>query len=298
MSDADDVGVEGPVDDADRRAAMVLEAVVGIATEVALDLEVTWDYAREVFARSLFERAERRYGSAPQVAAGVETSVRAVRLHRKKRREESEHPTPRVNIRRRVLHALDEGPADLRTLEQRVPMGTDVNFARSAVRSLVGEGLVIEEDGRFRRNEDAFEPWYLRMDAFGERKFRLLCEQFARSVGSRLVPKAERARFPAALVSLWATIPSDAVQDYFDELLELVSDFDRRWQERQPAKGEPITKIGGVIAVGEADETLLDDAVSELSATDRRELTVDEEVIPTYRRYLEGRERDDPKKDS
>jgi hypothetical protein len=275
--------------EADERAEHILRSVLSIAAEIALDLETTWPCARDTFANVLFERAERRYSSASRVAAALGTSMRLVKQYRSRRRRGPGAPS-RFNARRQVLHALDAGPIAPADLERRFPVGSDVNFARSAVQSLVQDGMVVADrrSGRLRRSDGEFVPWYLRTSGFGARSFSIFCDAFAHLIGSRVTPRAEQGTFPAGLIALMANVPRADLKAYVDELLALVADFDRRWQARSEAAPPeaPRVRAGGVLALGELGEPIAPEAEEELQRLDPAAVTVDDEVLPTYRSLL------------
>lgn len=240
-------------EDADERAIRVLQAVMGIVAELTLDLDVTWSQARDVFAGTLFGRAEERYGSAQRIAAAMDTSLRTVRQYRSRRREE-EVPTPTFNMRRRVLHLLDQGPATREELEGRLPLGSDVNYAQGALRSLVEDGLVVQDEasGKFRRPESKFRPWYLRKEVFDVDRLERRLNYLARLLGSRVTPKAEAAPRPAALIGMYYNLPAGKLDAFMDELREVLKDFDARWEQTaaDAAPDEARVLTGGVMSFG------------------------------------------------
>jgi hypothetical protein len=280
--------------DADERAEHILRAVLAVAAEIALDLETTWPCARDTFASVLFERAERRYTSASRVAAALGTSMRLVKQYRSRRRHGPDAPS-RFNARRQVLHALDDGPCSPGDLVRHFPVGSDVNFARSAVQSLVHDGLVVADrrSGRLRRSDRDFVPWYLRTSGFGARSFSIFCDAFAHLIGSRVTPRAEQGAFPAALLALMANVPQTELKAYVDELLALVADFDRKWQARSDAAPADVPRVraGGVVAFGELGEPIAPETEAELQSLDPAAVTVDDQVLPTYRSLLGDRPR-------
>jgi hypothetical protein len=240
-------------EDADERAIRILQAVMGIVAELTLDLDVTWGQARDVFAATLFERAEHRYGSAERIASALDTSLRTVRQYRHRRREEGT-PEPTFNMRRRVLHLLDQGPATREQLEQRLPLGSDVNYAQGALRSLVEDGLVQHDEntGQYQKPSSKFRPWYLRPEAYDVERLERRLNYFARLLGSRVTPKAEAAPRPAALIGMYINLPAERLDDFMDELRGELKAFDTRWEqiaaEATPDSARVLT--GGVMSFG------------------------------------------------
>ena len=277
---------------------------MSIASEIALDLDVTWSQARELFAGTLFERAEHRYGTAPRIAAALDTSLRTVKQYRHRRREDEAQPsTPTFNMRRRVLHLLDEGPRTLEEIEEALPVGSDVNYARSAVQSLIEDGLVVEGvDGQLRQPEESFVPWYLRPELHPGSEIETLCESFARLLGTRLTPKADLAAIPALLMTMVHNIPRSSVKDYQAEFTGLVADFDERWTQlqRETASSQDRVLGGGVITIGEIGEPVTPETMARYERKDPRHLAFDDDVAPTYKRYYDEHGRrihDDPEGD-
>jgi len=228
------------------RATEILRAVMLLAADIALDLEMAGDEARELFAATLFERAEARHESAPNTAAALATSLRTVQNYRKRRHEP---PSPQVfNMRRRVLHMLDKGPADLKAIERRLPPGSDVSYAKSALRSLVKDGLVVKDGklGMYRRANPDFQPWYLRAEVFPGKALELFFEHVARHLGSRFTPKLEEGKTPASMCAVMSNIPAARLRDYVDDFYALMAEFDARWTEvdRDTAPGDQRVLVG------------------------------------------------------
>jgi len=281
--------------DADRRAVHVLQTVMGIACELALDLDVTWAEARDTFAATLFERAERRYGTAPRIAAALDTSLRTVKQYRHRRREDAAAPAePTFNMRRRVLHVLERGPVTLADVEALMPAGSDVNYARSAVQSLVDDGLVVREPpDRLRLADDTVVPWYLRPELHPGEKFEALCQNFARLLGSRVTPKAAQGQAPAALMTLVQNLPQEDLRAFIDDFVLLMSQFDAKWtgvSERAIAEGRPTVLAGGTMAVGPIGPAVDPVKLAELEEMDERHLPPleSEEVPAAYLEHYRG----------
>jgi len=285
--------------DADERAIHILRCVMGIVSEIALDLDITWSQARELFAGTLFERAERRYSTAPRIASALDTSLRTVKQYRHRRREDEAKPAPPTfNMRRRVLHYLDERPRTLEEIEEQLPVGSDVNYARSAVQSLVEDGLVVQDEDSYklRRPDESFVPWYLRPELHPGPQLEAVCDNFARLLGTRVTPKGEQAGIPATIGTMIVNMPQTQVKEYMEDLLCLLADFDTQWGERfkdqTPVEGSVLA--GAVITIGEIGEPMNPELIRELDRKDPRHLAHDDEVAPTFRRYYDehGRRRD------
>lgn len=289
--------------DADARALAILDAVLGMAAEVVLDLDVTWNQARERFGKVLFERAEERYGTAPRIAAALDTSLRTVKQYRHRRREEVEEPPePTFNMRRRILHLLDDGPRTLVDLERVLPAGSDTNRVRSAVASLVEDRLVTHDRATdtVRRAEAAFVPWYRRPELHPGAQMEALCRGFARLLGTRLTPKGERASQPALLMAVMHHMPPELVRAYQEEFVRMVHAFDTAWTERLAALGivadapaspdddGELVRAGAAIAVGDMGEPLDASTLGKLRRRDPRIMAFADRAPPSYLRYFSG----------
>lgn len=288
--------------DADQRAIHILRCVMGIVSEIALDLDVTWSQARELFAATLFERAEGRYATAPRIASALDTSLRTVKQYRHRRREdEAAPPPPTFNMRRRVLHLLDQGPRTLAEIEEQLPVGSDVNYARSAVQSLLEDGLVVtdEASGQLRQPDESFVPWYLRSELHPGEQLELFCDNFAALLGSRITPKGEQATIPAMVGTMILNMPEELVKEYIDELGGLIADFDTRWNERLKDRQQEDGNVlaGAVLTVGEIGEAMTPEQIERLERRDPRHLMYDDDVSPTYRRFYDEKGRRLPRED-
>lgn len=287
--------------DADARALSILDAVLGMAAEVVLDLDVTWNQARERFGKVLFERAEERYGTAPKVAAALGTSLRTVKQYRHRRRAEAgAPPEPMFNLRRRVLHLLDDGPKRIADLERVLPTGSDTNRVRSAVGSLEQEGLLVHDRATdtVRRVQSSFVPWYRRPELHPGAQMDALCRGFARLLGTRLTPQAERGAIPALLMAVMHHMPSSMVRAYQEDFVRMVEQFDATWTRRLADlgidAGAPVSegdepdrvRAGATLAVGEMGPPLDEDTLDRLRRRDPRIIAFGDQAPPSYLQYF------------
>ncbi|GEM_PF-6075171 len=241
--------------EAERRAMAMLEAVLDLASEIVLDLEIEWTTARRAFARRLFERAQRRYGTRAKVAAALNTTVRTVQQIVTGDAWEGVPGAGTIfNMRRRILQLLDRGPATMRELERVVPSGSDVNFVKEAVRSLVGDKLLTEDavTHELRRPNPEFRPWYLRPEVFAVWRIRLILDSLAELLRSRITPKVEDASPPAVLISAHHNVSVHRVREYIAEIVELLARFDQRWDQltRSESGSFPVVEMATVLAAG------------------------------------------------
>ena len=214
-------------------ATDVARAFLRLAASVVSELELTASESRELFLHCLFEVAEERHESAARVAAALDTSARTVQNYRQKR---GQPPSLSVfNMRRRVLALLDAGASDLEEIERRLPRGSDVNFARSALRGLVEEGLVSQDDSKtvFRRASE-YVPWYERAGPEPTGVLRIICENLAQHFGSRYTPQAEIGATPASALAVVHRVAEADRERYMHELFKLIGDFDEAWSAREP----------------------------------------------------------------
>ena len=66
---------------------------------------------------------------------------------------------------------------------------------------------------------------------------RIICENLAQHFVSRYTQQATLGRAPASALAVMHRVPEDQAKAYMAELFELITEFDRRWSERQPSEG-------------------------------------------------------------
>lgn len=270
-----------------QRAVEVLRAMMGFISEMVLDLDVTWPAAREVFAQSLFEHARDRHGSGTRVAAALDTAKRTAQRYLGPGRDTD---LPDVfNMRRRVLLLLQRGPLTLDQIEAEVPHGSDVNYAKSAVKSLVAEGLATRDrrTKAYRLVDEDFEPWYLRAELHGVHRVELAMHNLARIMGSRYTPRLEQAAEPGTSMCFFENLPGAMTREYADALYDTLVRFDAEWEERADRhRDDPDQQfVGGFFAFGRIGPGISEEERRRMLKNDPRELPFDDSVAPTYRRY-------------
>ena len=259
-----------PESEIDARAAQWLECTMGVAAELALDLDVTWTEARDMFARSLFAHAEARYGTGPRVAAALGTSVRTVKSYRRRRREEER---PEYNARRQLLELLEEhGAQTEEQLRRRLPVSSDTDYVDNAIKSLTDEGLVVRQGSKIQLGQGVV-PWYLRTEVHPEARFERVFGYLARLLGSRLSRRPDDAQQPATIMSLAQNLPAELQEEFTRDFLERMAAFDSHWRQRAEAHpdGEKVL-TGGFFTLGRLGEAVDDEWLANEQRTDPREL--------------------------
>lgn len=261
---------DSPDTEADARASQWLECALGVAAELALELDITWTDARDMFARALFAHAEARYGTGPRVAAALGTSVRTVKSHRRRRQEDDR---PEYNARRQLLDLLEEhGPQTVEQLRRRLPVSSDTDYVDAAIKSLTADGLVRAQGSRIELGGGVV-PWYLRTEIHPQDRFERVFGYLARLLGSRLSRRSEDAEHPALIMSLARNVPAHLHDEFVRDYLERMAAFDEHWRERAEAQPDaPKVLAGGFFTLGRLGEAVDDEKLAELQRTDPREI--------------------------
>jgi hypothetical protein len=280
----------GPVDDpeAARRARQVLRALMTFVSEIALDLDVTWSMARDLFADTLFERAQARHGARSRVAAALDTAKRTVHRYLGPERSDPAAGGPTFNMRRRVLHLLNEGPLNIESIEAALPQGSDVNYAKGAVKSLVADGIVAHRKKTRKYSlEREFTPWYLRAELAGSSRLRRAMQSLAGLMGSRYTPKLEDAAEPAVVMVLYENLPAHLLKQYIDDLYDTFIKFDAKWEKvaEEHRDESPRHFVGGFFSWGRIGAEISEEERRDLLRNDPRAVPYDDSVAPTFHRY-------------
>lgn len=141
--------------------AKVIFTLLGMVSDVVLDLDMPVSRARDLFTLSLYKRAENRYKTSTRVSLAFDTALRTVKKIKKRFREGGveEGDGPRFNLRRKVYFMLLDREMDLDQIARELPINYEVNYARLSVETLMDQGLVEEIDrGRGRISYRAVIP--------------------------------------------------------------------------------------------------------------------------------------------
>ena len=141
--------------------ARVVFTLLGMVSDVVLDLDMTVSRARELFTLALYERAEARYRTSTRVSLAFDTALRTVKKIKKRFKEGGvdQCDGPLFNLRRKVYFMLLDREMDLDEIARNLPINYEVNYARLSVDTLMDQGLVEELDrGRGRVTYQAVIP--------------------------------------------------------------------------------------------------------------------------------------------
>ncbi len=128
--------------------ARVVFTLLGMVSDVVLDLDMTVSRARELFTLAMYDKAEARYRTSTRVSLAFDTALRTVKKIKKRYREGGvqESDGPLFNLRRKVYFLLLEREMDLDEIARELPINYEVNYARLSVETLLEQGLVEELD--------------------------------------------------------------------------------------------------------------------------------------------------------
>ncbi len=141
--------------------AKVVFTLLGMVSDIVLDLDMPVSRARDLFTLSLYKRAENRYKTSTRVSLAFDTALRTVKKIKKRFREGGveEGDGPHFNLRRKVYFMLLDREMDLDQIARELPINYEVNYARLSVETLMDQGLVEEIDrGRGRISYRAVIP--------------------------------------------------------------------------------------------------------------------------------------------
>ena len=126
--------------------ARVVFTLLGMVSDIVLDLHMTVSRARDLFTLALYERAERRYRTSTRVSLAFDTALRTVKKIKKRYKENGveESDGPLYNLRRKVYFMLLDREMDLDEIARELPINYEVNYARLSVETLQEQGLVEE----------------------------------------------------------------------------------------------------------------------------------------------------------
>jgi predicted transcriptional regulator len=141
--------------------ARVVFNLLGMVSDIVLDLDMPIGRARDLFTLALYERAERRYRTSTRVSLAFDTALRTVKKIKKRFKEGAvdQSDGPGFNLRRKVYFMLLEREMNLEEIARELPINYEVNYARLSVETLIAQGLVEENDyGRGRITYNAIIP--------------------------------------------------------------------------------------------------------------------------------------------
>ncbi len=128
--------------------ARVVFTLLGLVSEIVLDLDMPVSRARDLFTLSLYKRAEDRYRTSTRVSLAFDTALRTVKKIKKRYKEGAveDGDGPHFNLRRKVYFMLLDKEMDLDEIARELPINYEVNYARLSVETLIDQGLVEEID--------------------------------------------------------------------------------------------------------------------------------------------------------
>ena len=141
--------------------ARVVFTLLGMVSDIVLDLDMPVSRARELFTLALYDRAEARYRTSTRVSLAFDTALRTVKKIKKRYREGGVEDCngPLFNLRRKVYFMLLDKEMDLDEIARELPINYEVNYARLSVETLIERGMCEEVDrGRGRVSYRAVIP--------------------------------------------------------------------------------------------------------------------------------------------
>ena len=141
--------------------AKVVFNLLGMVSDIVLDLDMPISRARDIFTLALYERAEKRYRTSTRVSLAFDTALRTVKKIKKRYKDGAveQGDGPLFNLRRKVYFMLLEREMNLEEIARELPINYEVNYARLSVETLIVQGLVEEIDhGRGRITYSALIP--------------------------------------------------------------------------------------------------------------------------------------------
>jgi len=141
--------------------ARVVFNLLGMVSDIVLDLDMPISRARDIFTLALYERAEKRYRTSTRVSLAFDTALRTVKKIKKRYKDGAveQGDGPMFNLRRKVYFMLLDREMNLEEIARELPINYEVNYARLSVETLMAQGLVEENDhGRGRITYTALIP--------------------------------------------------------------------------------------------------------------------------------------------
>jgi len=141
--------------------ARVVFNLLGMVSDIVLDLDMPISRARDLFTLALYDRAEKRYRTSTRVSLAFDTALRTVKKIKKRYKDGAveQGDGPMFNLRRKVYFMLLDNEMSLEEIARRLPINYEVNYARLSVETLISQGLCEEIDhGRGRITYSAVIP--------------------------------------------------------------------------------------------------------------------------------------------
>ena len=128
--------------------ARVVFTLLGMVSDIVLDLDMTVSRARDLFTLALYNKAEDRFRTSTRVSLAFDTALRTVKKIKKRYREQgvTDADGSLFNMRRKVYFMLLDQEMDLDEIARELPINYEVNYARLAVDTLMEQGLCEEID--------------------------------------------------------------------------------------------------------------------------------------------------------
>jgi|GEM_PF-1883468 len=128
--------------------ARVVFTLLGLVSDIVLDLDMPVTRARDLFTLALYRKAESRYRTSTRVSLAFDTALRTVKKIKKRYREGAveQGDGPHFNLRRKVYFMLLNQEMDLDEIARELPINYEVNYARLSVETLMEQGLCEEND--------------------------------------------------------------------------------------------------------------------------------------------------------
>ncbi len=128
--------------------AKVVFTLLGLVSDIVLDLDMPVTRARDLFTLSMYRKAESRYRTSTRVSLAFDTALRTVKKIKKRYKEGAveDGDGPHFNLRRKVYFMLLDKEMDLDEIARELPINYEVNYARLSVETLMEQGLCEEID--------------------------------------------------------------------------------------------------------------------------------------------------------
>ena len=135
--------------DADTAAkeARVVFTLLGMVSDLVLDLDMTVGRAKELFVLSMYDRAETRFRTSTRISLAFDTALRTVKKIKKRYRENAVEDTAGqdYNLRKKVYLMIMDKEMELDAIARELPINYEVNYARLAIETLMEQGLCEEQ---------------------------------------------------------------------------------------------------------------------------------------------------------
>ncbi len=136
-----------PDADTAAREARVVFTLLGMVSDMVLDLDITVGRAKELFVLSLYDRAETRFRTSTRISLAFDTALRTVKKIKKRYRENAVEDTEGqdYNLRKKVYLMIMDREMELDEIARELPINYEVNYARLAIETLMEQGLCEEK---------------------------------------------------------------------------------------------------------------------------------------------------------